>query len=194
MSDGRDEPLTLLTIGHGLRSEAEFFLTLRHHAINAIVDVRSEPTSARAPHFNSVVLRQALRRQKIEYVPMGSEFGGRPWEPELYDEQGYVLYGLLAKTPRFEYGIRRLEAGLRKFNLAVLCSEVEPTRCHRNLLVGRIMRLRGHNVAHIMADGSIQRFDDRLIETVGLPGFEEEEWKSLVQVRPDLPRKNSFGG
>lgn len=187
----RDQ-FTFWTIGHG-RLEGESLIdTLRQHGITSVVDVRSTPSSARSPQFNAPALKRELRGAGIAYVPMGVELGGRPPETRFYDDGGHVLYRHLAASPRFQAGIARLLQGATRYRVALLCSESDPTRCHRNLLIGRVLRQQGHSVIHIMPGGESKKFDDRLIAAVGLPGIEEDPWRSLVQVRQDPQRKSSF--
>lgn len=189
-----DKPPQLWTVGHGRLPIEQFLDNLGMNAIESIVDVRTTPASVWAPQYNLVVLKRALSDAGVSYVPMGKELGGRPQEPRYYDADGHVFYRELAKSERFRSGIARLEAGAQRFRVAVMCSEAEPTKCHRNLLIGRVLRQIGHPVTHILADGKTAPFDDHLVAAVGLPGFEEDPWRSLVQVRQDPRPNDSFAG
>src|SRR5260370_5117633 len=60
--------LTILTIGHSIRTIEEFLSILKAHGVERLVDVRSIPKSRRVPQFNSVALAASLREQGIEYV------------------------------------------------------------------------------------------------------------------------------
>ncbi|MDF2899376.1 MAG: hypothetical protein K0Q46_6162 [Rhodococcus erythropolis] len=194
MSQQSFEPEEIWTLGHGLKSIEDFLETATHNGIQSIVDVRSTPASTRAPQYNAHALRRSLAGIGVSYVPMGAELGGRPPEDEFYDAEGHVLYRHLAESARFRSGINRLESGARRFRVAILCSETDPTRCHRNLLIGRVLRERGHRVSHILSDGRTVAFDDQLVSVVGLPGFEEDQWRSLVQVRQGPLLNDSFSG
>jgi len=188
------EPTEIWTLGHGLKSIDDFLATATDNNIESIVDVRSTPASTRAPQYNAIALKRSLTEIGVSYVPMGAELGGRPPEAEFYDSDGHVLYRRLAGSGRFRAGISRLESGARRFRVAILCSESDPTRCHRNLLIGRVLRERGHRVSHILSDGRTVAFDDQLVSVVGLPGFEEDQWRSLVQVRQVPLLNTSFSG
>lgn len=192
MTDPAQRSLKIWTIGHGLMPFAALQKLLVLHRIGAVADVRTTPASNRAPQFNKRDLDRSLAVIGVAYVPLGNELGGRPPENQFYDDEGFVLYRPLSRSPRFVSGIERLERGAERFRLAILCSESDPTKCHRNLLVGRAMRERGHDVTHILPGGKTRPFDDHLITGVGLPGLEEDQWKSLVQVRQGLPQSSSF--
>jgi uncharacterized protein (DUF488 family) len=173
----------LWTVGHGLLPIDQFTDLLSTLNVEAVADVRSVPFSSRAFQFDRPRLETALRQAGIAYRFFGSELGGRPHEDEFYDDSGHVLYGLVAKSDRFTAGMDLLLRGAGQKRTAVLCSEADPATCHRSLLVGRVARLRGVGVTHILHDGVLREFDDRLVAQSGLPGFEEELWRSLVRVR-----------
>ncbi len=177
----------LWTIGHGTLAFERFVGALQQNEITAVADVRTVPASSRAPDYNSAALKRALPAANIAYVQLGKELGGRPPEDEFYDKTGHVLYRPLSQSPRFLSGLERLEVGTREGRVAVLCSESDPDRCHRNLLVGRAMRMREYRVTHILSSGRTKPFDDHLVSGVGLPGLEEDPWRSLVRVRLEPP-------
>jgi uncharacterized protein (DUF488 family) len=133
-----------------------FLDLLRQHRVEAVVDVRSRPYSKYTPHFSGDALRAALRDAEVTYVFLGGELGGRPDEDEYYDDQDHVLYWRLAESPRFLEGIGRLEAGIERFRVAIMCSEDDPIGCHRRLLVGRVLAVRGIAVEHIRGSGIVE--------------------------------------
>ena len=67
-----------------------------------------------------------------------------------------MLYGRLAATPAFRDGIDRVLAGAQAQRIALLCSEEDPSRCHRHLLIGRVLRERGVPVTHIRRGGHVE--------------------------------------
>ncbi len=134
----------------------DFLGLLQQHGIEAVADVRTVPRSRYVPHFNAGQLREALARCAIDYLPFGQELGGRPAGDEFYDEEGHVRYGRLAASPLFQTGLDRVLAGAQASRVALLCSEEDPSRCHRHLLLGRVLRERGVVVSHIRRDGRIE--------------------------------------
>jgi uncharacterized protein (DUF488 family) len=188
---GSREPPCLLTVGHSNHRPEEFIRLLERHEIEVVADTRSQPYSRYVSHFNREALQDVLRPAGIDYLFLGAVLGGRPEGDEYYDEAGHVRYYRLAVSPQFLSGIERLEGGIRRYRVAVLCSEENPAGCHRHLLVSRVMARRGTPVNHIRGDGRLQPF-----AAVSLPDQEqptlfdlsgESPWKSLRPVR----RRNS---
>ena len=146
----------LFTIGHSNQTLDDFLGLLRQHRIEAVADVRTVPRSRYVPHFSAGPLSEALAGRGIAYIPMGRELGGRPEGDEFYDEEGHVLYGQLAAAPAFRSGLDQVLAEAQSSRIALLCSEEDPNRCHRHLLIGRVLRARGVPVSHIRRDGRVE--------------------------------------
>lgn len=147
--------VTIWTVGHSTHELPALADLLRQHGIDVVADIRSHPFSRRNPQFNQGSLRSGLLDAEIEYVFLGKELGGRPPEPEFYDGDGHVRYSAVARTPRFASGLERLLTGAASYRVAILCSEEDPARCHRRLLVGRVLVGCGVTVQHIRGDGQI---------------------------------------
>jgi uncharacterized protein (DUF488 family) len=187
----------LYTVGHSNLEPEKFLDLLKSHLIEVLVDVRSQPYSRYVPHFNQGELQALLQSAGLRYLFMGRELGGRPHGDEYYDDDGRVLYDRLAASEIFLEGISRLETGIRRYRVAIMCSEENPTVCHRYLLVGRVMADRGAAVHHIRADGGVQRQE----ELDAAPGkqpslFEsgkETTWKSLRPVLQKSPPRTAWG-
>jgi uncharacterized protein (DUF488 family) len=177
---------TVLTVGHSNHPLERFVALLMSHEVEAVADVRSHPYSRFAPQFNREVLAASLADEGIKYVFLGRELGGRPKDAEYYDDKGHVLYGRVARSPLFRGGIARLENGLSRCRLALMCSEEDPTGCHRRLLVTRVLNDRGVEVLHVRGDGSVQRECDLDGGAQGdiFNGFEEAAWRSTRSVSP----------
>ncbi|MBV9281131.1 MAG: DUF488 domain-containing protein [Chloroflexi bacterium] len=157
----------LLTLGYGKRSIAEAIGLLEGHGVRFLVDVRSVPWSRHHPDFSQNALKGHLAARGIAYVFMGEELGGRPRDPDCYDEKGRVDYEACRRRPAFRQGIRRLrtawELGQR---VALLCSESRPQDCHRSKLLGVALAEEGIVVMHLDEDGtpvSQQEVMDRLL-------------------------------
>ena len=122
-------------IGHSTHEIGTFVALLKQHRINAVADVRSVPYSLRQPQFNRTELAEVLRTHGIAYVFLGKELGARSDDPDCY-EKGRVKYRLLATTPLFRSGIKRIRDGSCRWNIALMCAEKDPLDCHRTILVG----------------------------------------------------------
>jgi uncharacterized protein (DUF488 family) len=162
-----DDAPHLFTIGHSNIALDDFLGLLQQHGIEAVADVRTVPRSRYVPQFNAGQLRDALARRAIGYLPSGQDLGGRPAADEFYDEEGHVLYGRLAVSPAFQAGLDRVLAGAQASRVALLCSEEDPSRCHRHLLIGRVLRERGVSVSHIRRDGRIETEADLAAGEIG---------------------------
>src|SRR5581483_9780536 len=92
--------VTVWSIGHSRHDLPRFLSLLKGAGIEAVADIRSQPFSRFSPHFNRSNLKPALVAEVISYAFLGDELGGRPPEASLYDAQGHVLYGEMAKTER----------------------------------------------------------------------------------------------
>lgn len=111
-------------IGHGNMELSKFLELLKEKEIDTLVDVRSIPYSKFASQFNRENLNTALRENSIKYVYMGDILGGRP--PEGFDK--YM------KSSQFTKGISVLGEGITDSNVAIMCSEIDYTKCHRRFI------------------------------------------------------------
>lgn len=173
----------------------KFVKLLEDAAIEVVADVRSQPFSRFNPHFNREPLRNALRQAGIRYTFLGSELGGRPPEPAFYDDEGHVLYGSVAETSRFRGGLERLLEGAASYRVAMMCSEEDPTNCHRRLLITRVLVDQGVQIEHLRGDST--RVAESALASTGsvqppLFGEEGAEWRSTRSVsRSTVPKVSS---
>ena len=145
----------MFTVGHSNHSAEKFVRLLKGYGIEVVVDTRSHPYSRHAPRFNASALEALMSKDDIGYLFLGVELGGRPEGEAFYDPAGRVDYALIGRSRPFLDGISRLEQEIRARTVALLCSEEDPARCHRRLLVGWALEERGLTLRHIRGDGSI---------------------------------------
>ena len=185
----------LLTVGHSNHEPDAFVALLRSAGIKALIDVRSQPYSRHAPHFNRSPLTRLLAAADIEYRHEPG-LGGRPDDPGMYDETGHVLYGMVAESDPFLAALSRLEVRAETTTTAIMCGEEDPTECHRRLLVGRVLEGRGWRLLHLRRDGRVQA-EDELPQVGGtqeglFEGGEFSTWRSIQSVSPrNRPRSSS---
>ena len=188
---------SIYSIGHSNHDTETFLTLLRANGIEVLVDVRSQPYTKYAAHFSQGPLKDAVVGAGIKYLFLGKELGGRPIDDAFYDAEGRVYYDRVAVSPSFLEGIVRLENGISRFRVAMLCAEEDPTACHRRLLVGRVLEERGVTVVHIRGDGRVQleqtlrNEEESLTNKSQLSLFAAAElpkpaWKSVHPVRPAL--------
>ena len=178
-------PKAVWTVGHSNHEFEHLLALLQGEEIEFVVDVRSYPYSRYAPQFNRDALEAKLPLRDVGYLFLGEELGGRPTQEEHYDAEGHALYGPMSQETAFTHALDRVIRGAGRFRLALLCSEVDHTDCHRRLLVGKVLTDHGVQLHHILPDGGI-----RTEATVALPGDhaqvsllgEEELWRSTQSV------------
>ena len=193
LEDGNTESPTIFSIGHSNQSIETFLALLRQHEIQILIDVRSSPYSKYVPHFNSTKLAVAVEQANIEYKFMGEELGGRPDGDEFYDAENHVLYKRVAESPLFLKGIQRLiDIGVAS-RTVIMCSEEDPTICHRHLLIARVLTKQGVDLVHIRGDGHMQNeneinfHEEKLFYAQSLWGEQlvdqkEQTWRSIRSV------------
>lgn len=174
----------LLSIGHSNHPIETFLGLLQKNKVEVLVDVRSHPYSKFSPHFDGQKLKVATTGADIKYLYLGKELGGRPDDPRFYTEDGHVLYYLLAESPAFLDGVHRLEDGAQRYKVAVLCSEEDPTSCHRRLLIGRVLASHGFALDHIRGDGRIQTEAELQEAEARQSGEDQAVLFNLQQERP----------
>ncbi|GAB4196184.1 MAG: DUF488 domain-containing protein [Phycisphaeraceae bacterium] len=166
---------SIFTVGHSTHEWETFLGLLKQHGVTAVADVRSQPFS-RLPEYNRDALAAGLKREGIQYVPLGRELGARRDEPECYVD-GQAVYERVAELPLFREGIERLLKGTERFTIALMCAEKEPLDCHRTVLVCRHLRPYGAHIQHILADGAIEEHTDA-----------EKRLMRMMKITPDLFR------
>lgn len=190
------------TVGHSNHSLETFLGLLEAHGIQILADVRSQPFSRFSPQFNADTLKAALTEKGIRYSFFGDTLGGRPRDEEYYDRDGHVRYDRVAESDFFHEGVTRLERGVsRGYRVALMCSEEDPTVCHRHLLVARVLSGQGYPIWNIRGDGTVadysalqkEKDDATGQESLFAPDEIEEErpWRSLQSVLPGRAR-NAF--
>lgn len=164
----------LYTIGHSNHSLETFLALLKRHGIEAVADVRTYPRSRYNPHFSREALAEALAERGVRYVFLGAELGGRPVDPACYDETGRARYDLIAETAPFRDGMRRLIAEANARRVAAMCSEKEPLKCHRALLIAHALTTERDvdpdDVGHVRADGTLETHTQAMARLPGRQG------------------------
>lgn len=159
----------IYTIGHSNHSPETFVRLLTQAKIKVLADVRSNPSSPRAPYANPRDLERILRAAGIQYLYLGDILGGRPDDPSCYNLQtGKADYQVMQNKESFQRGINRLLEAMKKNRTCVMCAEENPSSCHRNLLVGDDLRQKGVQILHIRGTGQIQTDEELWKEKAGV--------------------------
>lgn len=163
--------MNIYTIGHSAHPFNRFLSLLQSCNVTCLVDVRSAPYSRFHPQYNRQAIPSQLEAQGIRYVFLGEALGGRPKDPGLYlpAEEQPALPGMTSQTNLrlnytalvqqgfFQEGIRQLVTIANQQVTAIMCSEEDPSRCHRHAILARFL-CDNHpeiDVVHIRGNGSI---------------------------------------
>ena len=184
---------SFFTIGHSNHAVQAWLALLLQNGVEVVVDARSSPYSKYVPQFDKELMQRSLEESGIRYLFLGAELGGRPANPAYYDAKGRVLYSRLCDDIRFRAAIARLETGMERFRVALVCGEEDPAHCHRRLLIGRVLCERGHTMIHIRGDGRLES-DETVAAETGKPlidtqpalfaELDEDQWRSTASVLP----------
>ena len=139
----RERGAVLWTIGHSNRSIEQIVALLKEHKIEALVDIRSFPTS-KIEHFKKEEMERWLPGHGIKYVWLGKELGG-------YRQGGYEAH---MKTELFREGIEKLLEFARQKRVCIMCMEKNPKYCHRRFLTAYLER-KSVEVIHILEKGQV---------------------------------------
>lgn len=143
---------SVYTIGHSTHPIEEFIAILAAHGVARVIDVRTIPRSRHNPQFNADVLPASLAPHRIGYAHMAALGGLRHplkdspnlgWRNASF--RGFADYML---TPEFWAALEELIAAARSAQVAILCAEAVPWRCHRSLIADALL-VRGVRVEHI---------------------------------------------
>ena len=155
---------SVYTIGHSNVPVTRIIDLLKQYSIDVVVDVRSSPYSHYSPQFNRESFENSLKQAGLEYKFAGDYLGGRPKDPDCYKNKeipdGKADYLSLVDYPKvmtkdwFQKGISRLIKLSEQQRVVILCSEENPTICHRHHLIGKYLIQHGFTVVHIRNNGN----------------------------------------
>ncbi len=165
----------IYTIGHSTRELNDFIEILKTYNIELLVDVRTVPKSRHVPQFNHDNLQEKLPEQNIEYIHL-EKLGGlrhvlkdsinKGWHNKSF--RGYADY---MQTDGFIEGMKQLEALAKTKQVAIMCAEAVPWRCHRSM-VGDALLVRGFEVIDI--------FDTKKTQDEKLTSFAEVDGENII--------------
>jgi uncharacterized protein (DUF488 family) len=146
-----------MTIGHSNRPLEELIGMLQAHGVTTLVDVRTVPKSRHNPQFNREALPAPLEAAGIAYRHMPG-LGGLRHAPKDSTNTGWRNasfrgYADYMQTEEFERNLDELLAV--PGDVAVMCAEAVPWRCHRSL-VGDALLVRGVEVQDITSKTRVQ--------------------------------------
>lgn len=140
--------MTIYMIGHSNLKLDEFLGILKRYRIAHLYDVRSIPRSIYHPHFNLGYLKKSLKQNRIVYHHVPS-LGGKPVSSRATIEK--VLETLIHQHLHW------------KSVPCLMCSEGNPSECHRRSDLEPVIRMMGHEVQQILRDGTLEQLTSPLL-------------------------------
>jgi uncharacterized protein (DUF488 family) len=148
-------PVTVFTIGHGVRSADGLIATLTEVGVRTLVDVRRFPGSRRNPQFNQTPLAAALAAGGIDYrhaVDLGGRLSGEPGEERFRCIRVAAFRSYAARMTTAAWQDALADELAQPPPACFMCAETVPWRCHRRL-ISDLLVARGHAVVHLLAPG-----------------------------------------
>ena len=126
---------------------------MESYEINYLIDVRTIPFSSHNPEFNKDNLTKNLKG----YIWKGDKLGGK--YVDCLDDRNYLDYEqVVKKNPIILKTLSRVNQLSADFNIVLMCSESDPTKCHRSRMLGRELYFRhGNDVVHLTPDGELKQ-------------------------------------
>ena len=147
----------IFTIGHSTRTAEEFTTLLEEHAIHTLVDVRRFPGSKRYPHFGKDQLAAWLPRAGIEYRHVDALGGRRTPRKDspndFWQNAQFRGYADHMQSEEFQSALAEVIEWSKTQNVALMCAEAVPWRCHRQMIADALVARRVP-VTHIIAAGN----------------------------------------
>ena len=153
----KEIPGNLFTIGYSGFDIKNFVDTLNDFNINAIIDVRSIPYSSRFANYNIDNMRSIVsdkknwKQKNVYYLNFKDSFGARQTNLEYYNNEKYLDFEKFRRSTSFLTGCERVCNGLNLgYNIVLMCAEIEPSQCHRSVMISRWFDLSGYKITHIL--------------------------------------------
>ena len=152
---------TVWTIGHSTRPIEEFIDLLRANGVTELVDVRTVRGSRHNPQYGEANLAHSLAAAGITYraaPALGGLRHTRKDTPSVNDgwrNKSFRSYADYMQLPQFAAAVEELVGIAEEKNVAIMCAEAVPWRCHRSL-IGDALLARGVEVRDIMSATSIK--------------------------------------
>ncbi|HZT33556.1 MAG TPA: DUF488 domain-containing protein [Bryobacteraceae bacterium] len=144
----------ILTVGHSTRPIEEFIALLRAHGVRTLVDIRTVPRSRHNPQFNRDTLPESLKPAGIAYRHLPSLGGLRHPRADspntAWRSAGFRGFADYMRTREFAAALEGLIHLSERNQIAIMCAEAVPWRCHRSL-VSDALAARGVPVGHILS-------------------------------------------
>lgn len=145
----------VLTLGHSTRPLEELVALLRGHRVARLIDVRTIPRSRHNPQFNLETLPAALATAGIAYSHFPGLGGLRPKKAGSINtgwrNASFRAYADYMQSGEFVANLEQMLAIAQQEQVALMCAEAVPWRCHRSLIADALL-VRGVRVEEIVSE------------------------------------------
>ena len=145
--------MTIYTIGYEGIDIEQFFMLLKDHNIETVVDVRELPLS-RKVGFSKKILSAALNLSGLEYTHLADLGCPKPIRDRYRADADWRRYkeGFLKYLKTQEDAIEGLATLASSSSCALLCFEADFNYCHRAMVADAVRQQSGMRVSHIRVD------------------------------------------
>ncbi len=132
---------------------------MQAYSVTLVADIRTIPRSRHNPQFNINTLPGALEASKIEYLH-AKGLGGlrRPFKDSVntaWKNDSFRGFADYMQSAEFSSSLDSLLEVARNDQVALMCAEAVPWRCHRSLVADALL-IRGIQVRHIMSQMEVR--------------------------------------
>ena len=122
------------TIGFGEWDIKQFVKLLKKAKIKTLVDVRDTPLSQYKPEFNKNSLAQLMKENDIKYIHVPELGVPHEIRQKLAQNLDYTwFFNWYDKNILKEENLdKKINKKLMEFPIAIMCTEFDPTKCHRH--------------------------------------------------------------
>jgi len=145
--------MTIYTIGYEGIDIQQFFMLLKEHGIETVVDVRELPLS-RKPGFSKKILAAALNLSGLEYTHLAVLGCPKPIRDRYRADADWQSYKVefLKYLKTQKNAIEELATLANSSNCALFCFEADFNYCHRAMVADAVRQQSGMRVSHIRVD------------------------------------------
>lgn len=153
--------MEIFAIGHSNYSFEKLVSMLKEYEINCVIDIRETPYSKYNTQYNKEIFELTIRQQGFIYIYMGKEFGAKRQTRESYLNKVYADFEKVKEEETFINGIERIKKGAKMgYKIALLGAMQEQIRCHRSILIGRVLNSQGIDIKYILHEGGLANQND----------------------------------
>ena len=173
--------MEIFAIGHSNYPFEKLVEMLREYDINCIVDIRETPYSTYNVQYNKEYFETTIRKEGFKYIYMGKEFGAKRQTRESYLNKVYADFEKVKEEASFINGIERIKKGLKLgYRIALFGAMQDQIRCHRSILIGRVLSKQGLDVKYILHEGGLG--DQNYIEECLLDKYFSERNQLTIDI------------